>query len=87
MDMQDEKIKLRVTETDQTIEVVVYSKKPELIEVVIGEGIHSTKCKLTPTDTDFAYVGNVMGREVVYEKSRQQVKDDLDGDMPSTRRR
>ena len=85
--MNDEIIKLRVTETDQSIEVVVYSKKPELIEVVIGEGIHSTKCKLMPTDNGFAYVGNALGREVVYERSRDQIIADLDYTKPSTRRR
>jgi hypothetical protein len=85
--MNDEKIKVRITESDQTIDVLVYSKKPDLIEVVIGEGIHSTKCKLVPTDTGFAYAGNVMGREIVYERSRQQVQDELDNDRPSTRLR
>lgn len=85
--MHDEKIKVRITETDQTIDVVVYSKKASQIEVVIGEGIHSTKCKLVPVDTGFAYVGNIMGREIVYERSRQQVQADLDNELPSTRRR
>ncbi len=85
--MIDEKINVRITENDQTIEVVVYSKSPDYIEVVIGEGIHSTKCKLIPTDNGLAYVGNVMGREIVYEKSSQQVQTDIDNAKPSTRRR
>ena len=85
--MIDEKIKVRITENDQIIEVVVYSKSPDHIEVVIGEGIHSTKCKLMPTDNGLAYVGNVMGREIVYERSSQQVQADLDHAKPSTRRR
>ena len=85
--MTDEKIKINITETGQTIEVVVYSKKASQIEVVIGEGIHSTKCKLTPVDTGLGYVGNVMGREIVYERSRDQVQADIDNELPSTRRR
>ena len=85
--MIDEKIKVRITENDQMIEVVVYHKSPDHIEVVIGEGIHSTKCKLMPTDNNLAYVGNVMGREIVYERSRQQVQADLEAAQPSTRRR
>ena len=85
--MQDEKITVRITENDQTIDVVVYSKKATQIEVVIGEGIHSTKCKLLPVDTGLAYVGNIMGREIVYERSRQQVQADIDNQLPSTRRR
>jgi len=32
---------------------------------------------LTPTRNGAAYVGNAMGREVVYERSREQVKADL----------
>jgi len=85
--MIDEKIKVRITENDQLIEVVIYSKSPDHIEIVIGEGIHSTKCKLMPTDNCLAYVGNVMGREIVYERSCQQVQEDLDNAKPSTRRR
>ena len=85
--MQDEKITVRITENDQTIDVVVYSKKATQIEVVIGEGIHSTKCKLIPVDTGLGYVGNVMGREIVYERSRDQVQADIDNELPSTRRR
>ena len=85
--MNDEKIQVRITETDQDIEVVVYSKKASQIEVIIGEGIHSTKCKLTPVDTGLGYVGNVMGREIVYERSRDQVQADINNELPSTRRR
>ena len=73
-----EKIKVRVTETGQTMDVVVYSKRAEAIEVVLGEGVHSVKCQLTPTRTGLAYVGSVMGREIVYERSREQVKHDIE---------
>ena len=76
--MNDEKIKVRVTETRQFMEVVVLTKRPDRIEVVLGEGVHSVKCALTPTRTGQAYVGSVMGREIVYERSREQVQADVD---------
>jgi hypothetical protein len=76
--MHTEKITVRVTETRQTIEVAVFSKRPEVIEVVIGEGAHSMKCALTPTRNGLAYAGSVMGREIVYERSREQVRADIE---------
>ena len=72
-----EKIKVK-TENGQTLEVVVYDKRPERITVVLGEGTHSVKCDLTPTRNALAYAGSVMGREIVYERSREQVKADID---------
>jgi hypothetical protein len=72
-----EKIKLRVTSSRQEIEVTVFSKRAEAIEVVIGEGTHSVRCTLTPTHTGRAYAGNAMGREVVYERSRADVEADV----------
>jgi len=45
--------------------------------VVLGEGIHNVRCDLSPTRSGMAYVGNAMGREIVYERSREQVKADL----------
>ena len=75
--MQIEKIKVRLTSTGQEVEVVVYSKRVEAIEVVVGEGTHSVRCTLTPTRTGFAYAGNVMGREIVYERSRAAVEADV----------
>lgn len=75
--MTDEKIKLR-TETGQLIEAVVMSKRAEHIEVVIGQGVHNVKCQLTPTRNGLAYAGQVMGREVIYERSRAQVQADID---------
>lgn len=83
--MADEKIKLR-TESGQTIEVVVLSKRPEAIEVVVGEGIHSLRCTLTPTRNGLAYAGSVRGRELVYERSRDAVKADLDRLDPRLRK-
>jgi len=85
--MEDEKIQVRSTETDQIIEVLVYNKQVEQIEVVLGEGVHSTKCKLLPTANRMAYAGNIMGREIVYERSCDLVQQDLDDLKPSTRRR
>ncbi len=76
--MLNEKIKVRVTQTDQTMEVVVFNKRADCIEVVLGEGVHSVKCQLTPTRTGKAYVGSVVGREIVYERSREQVQADID---------
>ena len=85
--MNNETITVRATESGQNIEVVIYSKRADQIEIVIGEGVHSTKCKLLPTSNEQAYAGNVMGREIVYERSREEVQADIDGEKPSTRRR
>ncbi len=84
--MNDEKIKVRVTETRQFMEVVVLNKRPDHIEVVLGEGVHSVRCALTPTRTGQAYVGSVMGREIVYERSREQVQADIDKLNPALRK-
>jgi hypothetical protein len=42
--------------------------------VVLGSGVHSVKCELTPTRTRSAYAGSVMGREIVYERTPEQAK-------------
>lgn len=76
--MNEQKIEIRVTETGATMEVVVFSKRPDNIEVVLGEGVHSVKCSLTPTANGIAYAGSAMGREIVYERSREQVLADID---------
>jgi hypothetical protein len=83
--MINEKIKVRVTESGQTMDVVVFSKRADLIQVVLGEGIHSVKCDLTPTRNAMAYAGSVMGREIVYERSREQVQADIDRVNPALR--
>jgi hypothetical protein len=85
VEMNTEKIKVRVTETGQTMEVVVFNKRAAAIQVVLGEGVHSVKCELTPTRTGLAYVGSVMGREIVYERSREQVQADIDRLNPAMR--
>jgi len=84
--MHTEKIKVRVTETKQLLEVVVFSKRADVIEVVIGEGIHNVKCALTPTRNALAYAGSVMGREIVYERSRDQVQADIEMLNPNLRK-
>jgi hypothetical protein len=76
--MNDERITIRVTTTGQTLDVVVLSKRVDMIEIVLGEGIHNVRCRLTPTRNGTAYVGNAMGREIVYERSRDHVKADLE---------
>jgi K+/H+ antiporter YhaU regulatory subunit KhtT len=82
--MAPEKIKVR-TETGQTLEVVVYSKHAGSIQVVIGTGEHSMKCTLSPTRNEMAYVGSIMGREIVYERSRAQVQADIERLNPNVR--
>ena len=75
--MNDEKITVRATTSGQTLDVVVLNKRLDVIQVVLGEGVHSVKCDLIPNRNASAYVGNAMGREIVYERSREDVKNDL----------
>ena len=74
--MDDKKIKVQA-ESGQTLEVVVSSKKADAIWIVLGEGIHNAKCKLSPTRNGLAYAGSVLGREVIYERSVKQVQADI----------
>ena len=82
--MDIEKIKVRA-ETGQLLEVVVLNKRAEHIQIVLGEGTHSVKCDLSPTRNGLAYAGSVMGRELVYERSREQVQADIDRVNPALR--
>ena len=82
--MNDERIKVK-TENGQTLDVVVLNKRADHITVVLGEGIHSVKCDLSPTRNGLAYAGSVMGREIVYERSREQVQADIDRLNPNIR--
>ncbi|NMG75005.1 hypothetical protein [Aromatoleum diolicum] len=75
--MNEEKIKVRVSSSGQDLQVVVLNKSLDRIEVVLGEGVHSVRCTLLPTRNGAAYVGSAMGREIMYERSRDQVKADL----------
>jgi hypothetical protein len=83
--MHDEKITVRVTATGQTLDVVVFSKRPEVITVVLGEGVHNVRCSLTPTRNGMAYAGSAMGREIVYERSQAQVQADIERLNPNVR--
>ncbi len=84
--MADERIRVRVTQSGQEMDVVVLNKRAEVIEVVLGEGVHSVKCTLAPTRNGLAYAGSVMGREIVYERSRDQVRADIERLNPSLRK-
>ena len=75
--MQNETIKIK-TENGQTLEVVVLEKRADRIVIVLGTGVHSVKADLMPTRNALAYAGSVMGREIVYERSRDQVQADID---------
>lgn len=82
--MNDEKIPV-VTESGQKLEVVVLNKRADRITVVLGEGPHSVKCDLMPTRNGLAYAGSVMGRELVYSRSKEQVQADIDRLNPHVR--
>lgn len=84
--MNPEKIKVRVSETGQTLELVILDKRADRIQVVVGEGVHSVKCELAPTRNGHAYAGSVMGREIVYERGREQVQADIDRLNPNLRK-
>ena len=84
--MITERITVRVTESRQTLDVVVLDKRAERITVVIGEGIHNVKCDLMPTRNGLAYAGTVRGRELVYERSCKEVQSDIDRLNPVMRR-
>jgi len=87
--MIPDKITVRVTSSGQTVEVKVLNFRAESIEVVQGEGVHSVRCQLSPMRNGFAYAGSAMGREIVYERSQELVKADLQRavrlDMPKRR--
>lgn len=83
--MSVEKIKVKA-ENGQTMEVVVLSKRASGIEIVIGEGVHNVKCTLSPTRNGLAYAGSIMGRELVYARSREQVQADIDILNPTLRK-
>ncbi|MGH8669529.1 MAG: hypothetical protein ACREUN_00150 [Burkholderiales bacterium] len=84
--MNIEKIKVKVTETGQVVEVTVLNKRADFIEIVIGEGVHSVRGQLSPTRNARAYAGKVMGREIVYERSPEQVQADIDRLNPALRK-
>ena len=84
--MNDEKISVRITESGEAIDVVVLDKRVSRIQVVIGEGVHSVPCDLMPTPNGTAYAGKVMGRELVYEATREEVQAQIDRNDPRLRK-
>jgi len=86
MSMQNEMITVSNTESEQTMDVLVFDKRASAIIVVIGEGVHSMKCELTPTKNEQAYVGSVLGREIIYHCSREQVQAELDEINPALKK-
>ena len=84
--MDIEKIKVRITESGKLVDVVVLSKHAHRIQVVLGEGVHSVKCELSPTPNRTAFSGKVLGREIVYERTPEQVQADLDRLDPALKR-
>ena len=83
--MDSGKISIKM-ENGKSADVVVLSKKVHAIEIVLGEGVHSVRCELTPTRNESAYVGTVMGREIIYERSKADVQADIDRLDPNLRR-
>ena len=83
--MSNDKIKVRM-ENGQSLDVVVLSKRASGIQIVLGEGVHSVRCELSPTRTGLAFAGSIMGREIVYERSVKQVQEELDMLNPALRR-
>lgn len=75
--MQDEKVTVKL-ENGTVMEVIVFSKSVNSIEVVLGEGVHSIRCELNPTRNGLAYAGEVRGREVIYERSKADVQADIE---------
>jgi len=84
--MNIEKISVRVTESGKAMDVVVLSKHAHRITVVLGAGVHSVKCDLTPTPNKTAFSGKALGREIVYERNPEQVQADLDRLNPALKR-
>ena len=66
-----------VTESGQHLEVLVTSFRADAIWILLGEGPHSSKCKLEPTRNGLAYAGSVMGREIIYQRSVKDVEDEV----------
>lgn len=84
--MKNETITVTNTDSGQSMEVVVLNKRANQITVVIGKGIHNVQCDLIPTKNGQAYAGSVMGRELVYNRSREQVQADLDHNNPALKK-
>ncbi len=84
--MQNEFITVTNTESGKEMEVVVLHKRANQITVVIGEGVHSVQCELTPTKYKNSYAGSIMGREIVYHRSVDEVQAELDSINPALKK-
>jgi hypothetical protein len=73
---ESEKIRVQA-ESGQNLDVVVTSMKADAIWILIGEGEHSSKCKLEPTRNGLAYAGSIMGREIIYDRSVKDVQKEI----------
>ena len=82
--MNSESIEV-TTDSGQTMRVVVLRKREDSIQVVLGGGVNSMKCELVPTRAETAYVGSIRGREIVYARTRAQVREDLARSQPGVR--
>jgi hypothetical protein len=74
--IENDRIKV-VTESGKTLDVIVTSLKVDAIWILVGEGPHSSKCKLEPTRNGLAFAGSIMGREIIYERSVKEVREDI----------
>ena len=68
------------------MDVIVLNKRVNQISVVIGKGVHNVQCNLVPTKNGQTYAGSVMGREIIFHRSREQVQADLDRDNPALKK-
>lgn len=84
--MQNETIKVTNTESGKEMDVVVYSKRADQITVIIGEGVHSVQCDLMPTKYKNSYAGSVLGREMIYHRSVEDVQAELDQHNPALKK-
>ena len=84
--MKNETITVVNTESGQSMDVIVLNKRAAQITIVIGKGVHNVQCDLVPTKNGQAFAGSVMGREIVYHRSRDQVQADLDRDNPALKK-
>jgi hypothetical protein len=76
---QRETITLRTRLGDQRTDVLVLSKRADRIQIMLQEGVHSLFCELKPTADGLAYSGTSLGREILYERSRESVEADIAG--------
>jgi hypothetical protein len=60
------------------MDVVVLSKRAERIEVVLGEGVHSVRCELTPTRNFSSPTREAWGARSFTERTCADVKADIE---------